>query len=173
MQILKMAMVILVIVSFAVLAISNTHLKNLADGVKADKILVRKKDNILELYSDGILLKSYPVSFGANPSGHKIQEGDERTPEGLYEIDRKNPESGFYLSLHVSYPDSNDIQIAQQSGVNPGGLIMIHGMRNRFGWIGKLHRFINWTDGCIAVTNREMDEIWRAVDNGTQIEITP
>ena len=160
--------VVVLILSFI---IANLHFNPLPDGVKADKVIVSKQNKTLQLMSNGSVLKSYPVSFGANPVGHKIQEGDERTPEGKYLIDWRNPQSSFYLSLHISYPDSVDKENAAAAGLEPGGLIMIHGMRNRFGWIGKIHRLYNWTDGCIAVTNKEMDEIWRAVDDGTVIEI--
>jgi murein L,D-transpeptidase YafK len=145
----------------------------LPGGVTADRVLVDKSEHQLMLLRDDSVLKSYRVSFGANPAGHKQQEGDERTPEGAYRIDRRNAQSSFYRSLHISYPDPQDVARAQARGVSPGGDIMIHGIRNGLGWAGKLQRLANWTDGCIAVTNREMDELWGAIPDGTPIEIRP
>jgi murein L,D-transpeptidase YafK len=118
-------------------------------------------------------LKAYTVVLGREPRGRKMREGDGRTPEGSYHLDWRNPKSRFHLSLHVSYPNESDRARAAAAGVPPGGDIMIHGLRNGLGWIGKLHRFVDWTDGCIAVTSHEIEEIWRAVDDGTPIEIRP
>ena len=157
----------------AVLGWANWHLQPLPEHTKATRVLVDKSEKTLQLLSDDTVLKTYPVSFGANPEGHKRQEGDERTPEGHYLIDWRNAQSSFYRSLHISYPNSADVAGARAAGVSPGGQIMIHGMRNGLGWLGKLHRYVNWTDGCIAVTNAEMDEIWAAVADGTPIEIRP
>ncbi|CAG1020227.1 hypothetical protein DOJK_00190 [Patescibacteria group bacterium] len=140
---------------------------------KADKILVEKSARQLSLLAKNQVLKTYTVSLGFQPEGKKQQEGDGRTPEGVYNIDYKNPNSAYHLSLHVSYPDENDTNNAKQRGVSAGGNIMIHGMKNGFGQIGNLHRFKDWTAGCIAVTDKEMDEIWQAVDEGTVIEIKP
>jgi murein L,D-transpeptidase YafK len=103
--------------------------------------------------------------------GHKQQEGDERTPEGKYLLDYKKDDSAFYKAIHISYPNQNDIENAKKRGVSPGGLIMIHGQRNGLGWLSFASQFFNWTNGCIAVTNSEMEEIWLAVDAGTPIEI--
>ena len=155
------------------LALINWHGDSLAHGAKASSIVVDKSERVLLLYDGDVLLKSYTVSFGANPIGHKEREGDERTPEGHFLIDRRNPTSSFHKALHISYPSEGDILTAKEADVSPGGQIMIHGIRNGIGWIGKAHRLVNWTDGCIAVTNREMDEIWRAVDDGTPIVIRP
>jgi murein L,D-transpeptidase YafK len=105
--------------------------------------------------------------------GKKQQQGDGRTPEGEYRLDYRNPNSSFHNALHISYPQSDDVAIARKLGVNPGGLVMVHGMKNGFGWLGRLARVIDWTDGCVAVTNREMDEIWRAVPDGTKIILRP
>lgn len=145
----------------------------LPEPVTADRVLVDKSEHRLVLLRDGSVLKGYRVSFGADPVGHKQREGDERTPEGLYRIDRRNARSAFHRSLHVSYPDRRDVERARELGFAPGGDIMIHGIRNGLGWAGRLHRLADWTDGCIAVTNREMDELWRAVPDGTPIEIRP
>jgi murein L,D-transpeptidase YafK len=143
-----------------------------ADAI-ADRVVVDKRARTLTLLRGEAVLKTYRVSLGGAPVGHKRQEGDERTPEGLYRIDARNPRSRMHLSLHISYPDSADVAQARARGVSPGGMIMIHGITNGLGWIGRLHRLADWTDGCVAVTNREMDEIWRAVPIGTPIEIQP
>jgi murein L,D-transpeptidase YafK len=140
---------------------------------KANMVLVIKSESKLFLKKDDKILKEYHVVFGANPKGHKLQESDERTPEGKYILDYKKKNSSFYKAIHISYPNENDKQRAKKSGVNPGGFIMIHGQKNKFGWVSWISQRFNWTDGCIAVSNSEMDEIWKAVDTGTPIEITP
>ena len=99
--------------------------------------------------------------------------GDERTPEGLYFINEKNPGSGYHKNLGISYPDAQDREEAERNGHNPGGQIKIHGIKNGLGWIGRFHLLVNWTDGCVAVTNKEIDELYRAVPIGTPIEINP
>jgi len=114
-------------------------------------------------------MKSYKVALGQNPVGPKTQEGDNRTPEGAYVIDRHNPKSSFHLSLHVSYPSAIDRERARRDGVLPGGDIMIHGARSGMSWIGPLHRLTDWTQGCIAVTNEEVEEIYALVTDGTPI----
>ena len=125
------------------------------------------------LLSDGIEVKQYNVVFGGNPVGHKQQEGDQRTPEGKYILDYKKSDSAFYKSIHISYPNEDDKKRAQAKGVDPGNLIMIHGQKNGQGSLWWLTQQFNWTDGCIAVTNAEMDEIWELVQVGTPIEILP
>jgi murein L,D-transpeptidase YafK len=140
---------------------------------KADRVLVIKSESKLYLKKQGEILKQYHVTFGANPKGHKQKKGDERTPEGTYILDYKNRDSRFYKSIHISYPNQTDKKRAQKMGVNPGGYIMIHGQRNGFGRVAFMTQRFNWTDGCIAVTNTAMDEIWLAVDVGTPIEIKP
>jgi murein L,D-transpeptidase YafK len=143
-----------------------------ADAV-ADAVLVEKSARRLTLLRDGQPLKTYRISLGRQPVGPKEREGDRRTPEGRYTIDRRNPASGYHRALHVSYPDAGDVVRARALGVAPGGDIMIHGIRNRLGWLGRIHRLADWTEGCIAVTNPEIREIWRAVPDGTPIEIRP
>lgn len=138
---------------------------------KAESVLVNKGEKKLYLLADGKPFRSYHVVFGGNPVGHKQQEGDERTPEGKYLLDYKKSDSSFYKAIHISYPNQTDTENARKLGVAPGGLIMIHGQRNGFGWLSPISQFFNWTNGCIAVTNAEMDEIWEAVDPGTPIEI--
>lgn len=139
---------------------------------KADRVVVFKAKEEMQLLQGDQVIRKYAVSFGANPKGHKVQEGDERTPEGDYVIDYRNPNSSYHLSLHISYPNAKDTQNAESMGVNPGGNIMIHGLPNNFGWAGWFLSWFNWTNGCIAVnSNKEMEEIWQLVPNGTPISI--
>lgn len=140
---------------------------------KADRVLVLKGERRLLLMSGGQVLRSYPIALGFNPRGHKQRRGDGRTPEGIYSLDWRNPESRFYRSIRVSYPNRTDRARAARAGVSPGGDIMIHGLPERLSVIGSVHSKWDWTEGCIAVTNEEMDEIWAAVDDGTTIEIRP
>jgi murein L,D-transpeptidase YafK len=105
--------------------------------------------------------------------GPKLKEGDGRTPEGKYQIDRRNAVSGFYRALHISYPNALDRERASRDNLSPGGDITVHGIKNGFGWIGRLHRLIDWTNGCKAVTDEEMSEIWNVVPDNTPIEIRP
>jgi murein L,D-transpeptidase YafK len=140
---------------------------------KADKVLVVKSESKLYLMQNGKVLSAFKAAFGANPKGHKKQEGDERTPEGEYILDYKNSNSAFYKAIHISYPNKEDKQRAKEAGVNPGGLIMIHGQKNGFGCFAWITQNFNWTDGCIAVSNSAMDKIWEAVSIGTPIEIKP
>ncbi len=142
-------------------------------GDVADHVVVHKEKRILQLYRGDEMLREYSVALGGNPIGHKEREGDRRTPEGLYVLDWRNDKSGYHLSMHVSYPRPEDIAAAAAKGVDPGGMIMIHGQRNYFGWLAFMTQMFDWTDGCIAVTNAEMDEIWDMVPNNTLIEINP
>ena len=139
----------------------------------ADKVLVKKSDKTLYLLKNGQVLKKFHVVFGAHPKGHKQKRGDERTPEGNYTLDYKNAHSKFYKSIHISYPNKRDRARARKAHVDPGGSIMIHGEKNGWEWLSFISHYFNWTDGCIAVKNREMDEIWKAVKPGTPIEIRP
>ena len=142
-------------------------------GQTADSVLVVKSDSRLYLFREGKEIASFKVAFGANPEGHKQQQGDERTPEGHYILDFKNANSAYYKSIHVSYPNAKDRENARKRGVDPGGDIMIHGQRNGYAGLSAFAQFFNWTDGCIAVTNPEMDIVWDAVRTGTPIEIKP
>jgi murein L,D-transpeptidase YafK len=142
-------------------------------NARADRVVVRKRARTLELYRGTELLRRYSIALGRTPLGHKQQEGDGRTPEGRYVLDYRNPRSSYHKALHVSYPSAADAASASRRGVSPGGLIMVHGVRNRLGFIGRLHRIFDWTDGCIAVTDPEIEEIWRSVADGTPIEIEP
>ncbi len=162
-----------VVCAAAVLAWAHRPHQPLPADVQADKVVVRKAERAMRLYRGGKILREYRIALGANPAGHKQQEGDERTPEGNYILDQANPKSIAFLSLHVSYPDALDIRTARKRGISPGGMIMVHGILNGFGWMGRLHRLIDWTNGCIAITNQEMQEFWNAVPVGTPIEIRP
>jgi murein L,D-transpeptidase YafK len=146
----------------------------LADELpRADSVLVEKAERRLTLIRDGQAYRSYPVSLGREPVGHKQREGDLRTPEGKYILDWRNPDSCCYKSLHVSYPNEQDQRLAAERNEDPGGLIMIHGQENGRGWLGWLGPYLYRTHGCIAVRNTHMEEIWKAVDDGTPIEIRP
>jgi murein L,D-transpeptidase YafK len=139
----------------------------------ADRIVIVKSERTMTLLNHGQVLKTYKVALGTEPIGAKQQTGDHKTPEGLYKVDWKNAQSKFHKALHVSYPNPADRERAKKMGVNPGGDIEIHGLGEKFGWVGSMHRLHDWTDGCIAVTNEEIDEIWPLVPAGTVIEIKP
>jgi murein L,D-transpeptidase YafK len=125
------------------------------------------------LYQGHKVLKTYRVALGGNPVGPKTRQGDHRTPEGTYRIDSKNSKSQFHLSLHVSYPSEQDRSDAKKLGAAPGGDIMIHGLADRFAYLGFAQSRYDWTDGCIAVSNAEIEEIWKLVSVGTAVEIKP
>ena len=136
-----------------------------------DLVTVKKSERKMYLLSQGKIVKEYQVSFGGDPKGHKEQEGDQKTPEGLYTLDYKKEDSIAYRSMHVSYPNEQDIARAQEKGVSPGGFIMVHGQMNGWGWLSPINQRFNWTDGCIALTNAEMDEFMDLVAVGTPISI--
>jgi murein L,D-transpeptidase YafK len=144
-----------------------------AANAQATAIVVDKTVRKLTLLRNGDVLKTYDVALGHAPVGPKQREGDGRTPEGHYVIDSKNARSHNHLALRVSYPDATDRARAWRLGASPGGDIMIHGLHNGLGWLGSLHRAIDWTDGCIAVTNSQIEEVWSLVEVGTPIEIKP
>ncbi len=131
----------------------------LSAGARADKIVVNKSERRVIFYRDGKPLKSYQVALGRDPVGRKEREGDNRTPEGIYRIDYRKADSAFHRALHISYPNASDIEAARKNHVSPGGAIMIHGIRNGFAWVGRFHPYIDWTAGCIAVSNSEIEEI--------------
>ncbi len=140
---------------------------------KADRILVEKGARRLTLFSAGRKLKVYRVALGFSPVGPKQREGDGRTPEGNYIIDFHKSDSAFHRALHISYPDAADTARAAEASAAPGGDIMIHGLPNGFSASGPAHRLGDWTAGCIAVTDSEIDEIWASVADGTPMEIRP
>ena len=138
---------------------------------RADYVLVDKSDRSLTLFNQGTALKTYTsLQFGDAPIGHKHFQGDERTPEGLYTIHTRNPNSAYHLSLRVSYPNANDRAFAAKYGRSPGGDIFLHGQPNGL-TSGRVPG--DWTDGCIAFSNDEIEELWEAIADGTPIEIRP
>ncbi|MGD9078667.1 MAG: L,D-transpeptidase family protein [Desulfobacterales bacterium] len=139
----------------------------------ADMVVVEKSKSRLYLMREGETLASFRVAFGSNPKGHKQEQGDGRTPEGRYILDYKNSGSAYYKSIHISYPNAKDRKEARKRGVDPGGDIMIHGQKNGYGRLSILVQRFNWTNGCIALSDRDMDAVWNAVEPGTPIEIRP
>jgi murein L,D-transpeptidase YafK len=139
--------------------------------VTVDKVVVYKSKRELQLIKSGKIVRTFKVALGDNPIGHKQQEGDERTPAGKYTLDWRNGKSAYHKSIHISYPNARDKANAKRLGISPGGSIMIHGMPRKLAWLGSAHKLIDWTNGCIAVSNEEMDEIWAMVKNGNAIEI--
>jgi L,D-peptidoglycan transpeptidase YkuD (ErfK/YbiS/YcfS/YnhG family) len=139
----------------------------------AEKVLIEKKERRLTLLSKGEVIKTYKIALGGNPVGPKERQGDNKTPEGIYIIDSRNRNSDYHLSLHISYPNEKDKIRAKELGVSPGGDIMIHGIKNGFSLVGASHAEVDWTKGCIAVTNQEMEKIYKLVPNGTIVEIRP
>lgn len=138
-----------------------------------DRVIVNKAKRELLLMHAGNMVRSYRVALGRNPVGPKTKQGDGKTPEGIYSISGRNAASAFHRALRVSYPNSADRAQAKRLGVAPGGDIMIHGLPNGQGHIGKAHLQSDWTEGCIAVTNAEIEEIWGLVRDGTKVEINP
>jgi murein L,D-transpeptidase YafK len=140
---------------------------------KADRVVVLKQDRSLVLMQGDRVLRVFRIALGRYATGPKRREGDARTPEGEYTLDFKLQDSAFYRAIHISYPNPQDIAHARTQGVEPGGKIMIHGLPNNMSAARVGHPVIDWTQGCIAITNREMDILWRMVDEGTPIEIHP
>jgi murein L,D-transpeptidase YafK len=136
-------------------------------------IVVEKAKRQLTLFNHRRAIKTYRVALGGSPLGHKEQEGDSKTPEGAYTIDAKNPYSSFHLSLHISYPNKSDRKLARKRGVSPGGAIMIHGTPEGLSLVNALGYYSDWTAGCIAVSNAEIEEIYASVKIGTPIFIKP
>jgi murein L,D-transpeptidase YafK len=147
--------------------------KNLEVGHKITRIVVFKSKRRLNIYAGDTLLKSYKISLGRNPIGRKEFEGDNKTPEGKYFVNAKNPRSVCYKNLGISYPNKSDILVSKSYSKSIGGDIKIHGLPNRQSFWGKFHRFFDWTNGCIAVTNNEMEELYNSVSVGIPIMIKP
>ena len=147
--------------------------QTLPDDVAIDRLVVYKSQRRMLAYSGKTLMKEYIIALGENPVGHKQFEGDERTPEGLYTINDRNPNSCCHKNLGISYPNAADRAYAQKLGKSPGGAIKIHGLPNGQGYIGKAHRKFDWTNGCIGVTDEEVDELFRSVKVNATIEILP
>jgi murein L,D-transpeptidase YafK len=144
-----------------------------SEAKRADRIVVMKSKRTMTLESDGHVVKTYKVALGGQPIGAKDRQGDHKTPEGEYFVDAKNANSQFFMALHLSYPTATDRARARKLGVSPGGDVEIHGLGKKYGWIGARHRLSDWTDGCIAVTNEEIEEIFGMVRVGTRVEIEP
>ena len=139
----------------------------------ADRVVVEKAERKLHLISDGEAFRTFDIALGIRPVGDKQHEGDFRTPEGRYLLDMRNPNSEFFLSIHVSYPNGQDIREARARGLDPGGAIMIHGQPNEPSRSETYYRTQDWTNGCIAVSNSDMIDIWLMTGNNTPIEIRP
>jgi murein L,D-transpeptidase YafK len=167
-------MSIRILTGLCILLLSGSGLAQAPAGpLHADRVVVVKKERTLQLISQGRVIKTYKVALGGDPVGAKTRQGDHKTPEGLYVLDSRNVHSQFYKSIHISYPNARDRVAARQKGVSPGGDVFVHGLPKGYAWVGAGHRAKDWTDGCIAVTNQEIDEIWLAVMDGTPIEIRP
>ncbi|MEY2500466.1 MAG: hypothetical protein QOI07_800 [Verrucomicrobiota bacterium] len=173
MKILLIVLLVACLVGVAVIAAAQFNFDPLPRDAIADRILVEKSARRLTLFQKGRALKIYSAALGRAPEGAKEYEGDQRTPEGIYSIDFHKPDSDYHLALHVSYPEQRDIDRVAVEGLSAGSDIMIHGLPNGRGWLGRFHRRNDWTAGCIAVTNFEIEEIYRAVPDGTLIELRP
>jgi murein L,D-transpeptidase YafK len=153
--------------------ISSSQAQQPSTAARADSILILKKEHLLELLSSGKVIRTYKVALGQGGLPPKEREGDARTPEGRYIIDSRNAASQYHKALHISYPNADDRKRAAKLGVSPGGAVMIHGLPNGKGFVGAGHRLYDWTLGCVAVTDDEIDEIWKLVSVGTPVEIRP
>jgi murein L,D-transpeptidase YafK len=159
------------LVAIGVAAAAYLNYDPLPRDAVADRVVVEKSARRLTLMRNGNALKTYRVALGRAPVGPKEYEGDQRTPEGIYSIDFHKPDSDYHLALHVSYPEQRDIDRAGAQGLSAGSDIMIHGLPNGRGWIGRFHRRSDWTAGCVAVTDFEIEEIYRAVPDGTPVDL--
>jgi len=158
---------------FAIYFDAHHNWHPLAPETRIDRIIVEKSAKRLLTFRNGQQIKSYRIALGRNPLGPKQEEGGMKTPEGFYQIDSRNAQSSFHLALHISYPSDEDKKRAAARGGSAGFDIMIHGIQNGLGWIGAFHRWKNWTAGCIALTDEEIEELWRVTPDGTAIEIRP
>ncbi|MFO1376509.1 MAG: L,D-transpeptidase family protein [Steroidobacteraceae bacterium] len=173
------------VIALAVLMLASAGTSNAEDAasamagargevlLQADQVIVRKGERRLLLLRDGRTMRSYRVSLGLNPSGHKEQEGDFRTPEGTYALTRRNAHSDFFLSIQVSYPNEQDARRARAHGARPGGNIMVHGLPNVLRYSRDRYLSNDWTDGCIALSNEDMLEVWLLTQSNTPILIEP
>lgn len=163
----------ILICAFAIYLYAHHNWNLLPADTTIDRIVVEKSARRLSIFRHGNQLKNYRIALGRNPLGAKQEEGDMKTPEGIYKIDGRNPQSSFHLALHISYPSDEEKKRATGHGVSAGFDIMIHGIQNGRGWIGAFHRWKDWTAGCIAVTDEEIEELWRVTPDGTTIQIGP
>jgi murein L,D-transpeptidase YafK len=153
--------------------VRHTPVVGIKSMIVADSLVVEKSKHTLTVYSGGAPARTYLVALGTQPKGDKIKVGDGRTPEGLFHIDFKNAQSKYHKALHISYPDAAHAARATALGVSPGGDIMIHGLPPRYASLGAAHREFDWTEGCIALTDQEIDELWSEVPQGAPIHIKP
>jgi murein L,D-transpeptidase YafK len=153
--------------------VKTTPVTGVRSHIIADSIVVEKEKRTLTLYQTGIAVRTYRIALGGQPVGDKVKRGDGRTPEGLYRVDYKNDQSKYHLALHISYPDAAHLQQAKKMGVSPGGDIMVHGLPPVYKSVGAAQAEVDWTEGCIAVTDAEIDEIFTAVPKGAPIQIKP
>ncbi len=156
-----------------IFAAAGCSADNNALSLNIDSIVVLKSERRMQVYNNGHLLKTYKIALGEHPVGHKQYEGDRKTPEGLYFINGKNPNSDYHKNLGISYPNAADKAFATKNGKSPGGSVKIHGLKNGKGFIGAAHRLTDWTHGCIAVTDEEVDEIYSHTPIGIPINILP
>jgi|SRR5580692_889824 murein L,D-transpeptidase YafK len=165
---------LLVLLLLAVLSLQSGHDANAPTSPpKPDHILVIKSTRTLSLLNGTQILKSYKVALGSQPIGAKDRQGDHKTPQGTYFVDSKLDHSQFHHALHLSYPSPADRERAKKLGLSPGGDVEIHGLPEKYAWLGSQHRLTDWTDGCIALTNAEIDEIFLQISVGTPVEIRP
>jgi len=160
-------------IALALIALLVPGLMQASEFPVADSVVIEKGSRQLHLIQDGRPFRTFKIALGIRPVGDKTQEGDFKTPEGKYTLDRRNPNSDFFLSIHVSYPDSSDRREAAELGVRPGGAIMIHGQPNAPSRSETYYRTQDWTNGCIAVSNSDMIDIWLMTGENTPIEIRP
>jgi murein L,D-transpeptidase YafK len=172
-KLLLIALLVICLVAVAIAAAAHLNVDPLPRDDVADRVLVEKSERRLTLLRNGKTLKTYSVALGRVPTGPKEYEGDQRTPEGVYRIDFHKPDSDYHLALHISYPEQHDIDRAAVQGLSAGSDIMIHGLPNGRWWLGRFHHRLDWTAGCIAVADFEIEEIYRAVPDGTPIELRP
>ena len=173
MKLLLIVFLVICLVSLGLAVAAHFNVSPLPRDAVADRILVEKAARRLTLFQNGRTLKSYSVALGRAPTGPKEYEGDQRTPEGIYKVDFHKSDSDYHLALHISYPEQHDVDRAAAQGLSAGSDIMIHGLPNGRGWIGRFHRRSDWTAGCIAVADFEIEEIYRAVPDGTPVELRP
>jgi L,D-transpeptidase catalytic domain len=157
----------------AVASITGASAADQRGFAEADRLVVHKSKRRLELLKDGAVIAEYPIRLGLNPAGHKMHEGDFRTPEGHYYLSRRNPRSDYFLAIEVSYPNDADRRRARGNGKQPGGSIMIHGLPNVPRKTADYYTRNDWTDGCIAVSNSDMVDIWLRTQVGLPIDIRP
>jgi murein L,D-transpeptidase YafK len=161
------------IIGITMPTVTSTPVTGIRSRVVADSVVVEKSRRSLTLYQAGFPVKTYGIALGKEPAGDKIHRGDGRTPEGLFYIDSRNPASKYHRSLHISYPDAAHMKRASSLGLAAGGDVMIHGLPRGYEKFGAQHREWDWTEGCVAVTNEEIEEIWSAIPDGTPIQIKP